>query len=63
MYYIVTLFSGVGMVFSGVKLFFLGLLNMSGKCGVEIRCVRDDSGVCVYKRNYGAFILIIRVDG
>ena len=43
MYYTVLLFSGVCMVCSGLSFLFLGVYNMSDKCGDQSRCVGVES--------------------
>jgi hypothetical protein len=60
MYYMVLIFRGVCMVFSGLSFLSLGLGNMSNNCGDVARCVGTEIGL---NWNSGSFLSIIRVNG
>ncbi len=61
MYYMVTLFSVVCMMFAGVVVLCYGLVIMSGEYGVRIRCRRINLDAFVYVWNYGTIICTIRI--
>lgn len=60
MYYILTLFFCVVLVFSDVVLLCYGVIKVSDEYGVRNWCTRVNPGADVGEQNYGAFILINR---